>query len=161
MRNVLIVLSTLIVLVFSGISLAATSSVEWKDTENYRDLKTANGSKKSFREQFFKEIEEHISELVQTLPENNSLKLVITNVDLAGNIQFVGTRQLRIVKEIFMPKIWLSYELTDDSGKVIKSETVEIKDSSFLNHTNSRLERESFGHEKAMLTRWFRSTFKN
>ncbi len=159
MKNIFIVLSTIVLVGFSSISTAATSSVEWKDVEKYRDLRTANGSNKSFREKFFKDIEEHLSVLAQTLPENYSLKFVVTNVDLAGNLQFVGTRQIRVVKEIFMPKIWLSYELKDENGKVTQSETVEIKDVSFLNRTNIRLESESFGYEKAMLSRWFRETF--
>jgi DUF3016 family protein len=158
MKNVFIVICTLLVS-FSSVAYAATSSVEWKDVEKYRDLRTVSGSNKSFKDKFFKEIEEHLAQLAQPLPESQTINFVITNVDLAGNIQLVGTREVRIVKEIFMPKISLSYELKDEQGQVIKSDTLDVKDPSFLKRTNTRVERETFGHEKAMLTRWFNQTF--
>lgn len=159
MKKVLSVLSCAAMLMFSHQAVAATSVIEWESVDDYRDVRTANGSRKSFKAKVFKELEQHFSALAKTLPASNTLKINVTNVDLAGNIEFINTRQIRVVKEIFMPQMSFSYQLLDENGTELKQDSVDVKDNGFMRRGNLRNENDAFKYEKSMLTRWFNETF--
>jgi len=157
MRKVLPSIVVLITAVFAASAMAATSEVVWKDSDNYRDVKQANGADKPFKKRVFKSLEEHFSSLATKLPADHKLQIEVTNVDLAGSVQYVKTQELRVVKDVYIPRINLSYTLVDGSGKVVKSADVKIKDMSFMNQ--AKLNRDFLDYEKSMLTEWFSKTF--
>ncbi|WP_286264968.1 DUF3016 domain-containing protein [Thalassotalea atypica] len=143
----------------SNSALAASTNVSWENVDDYRDVRSANGSNKKFKAHVFKELEQHITELASDLPESYSLEVKVTNVDLAGNVQFINTQQIRVIKEIFIPRVSLSYILTDGNGKSLQADTVEIKDMTFMDNLRTTANRDSFAYEKNMLTSWFKATF--
>ncbi len=160
MKKVLSVLSGAAILMLTHNAVAATSVIEWESADDYRDVRTANGSRQSFKAKVFKELEAHFSVLAKGLPATNTLKINVTNVDLAGNIEFIDMRQIRVVKEIFMPQMSFSYQLLDESGKLLKQDSVDVKDTNFMRRGNLRNDHDALKYEKNMLTRWFNVTFE-
>lgn len=156
-----ILITMLTIVTLQGQANAATSEVTWTDYDSYRDIKPGDGSRKHFRERTFKDFEEHFTKLAESLPEGQVLKIEVTDVDLAGDTNAGGINRLRIVKEIYFPRMDFSYLLVNADGNVVKEDKVELKDMGFMTSGNMKYRNESLGYEKKMLDDWFSKTFKD
>ncbi|WP_339348844.1 DUF3016 domain-containing protein [uncultured Alteromonas sp.] len=150
----------------SGVLQAAQVEVTWEEPKSYRDVKPSNESRTRFRERTFKELDEFFTELAEKLPEDQKLSITVTGLDLAGQVwpaSFVGMGQsaadVRIIKEIDIPRMSFSYVLSDSDNTVLKSEDVKIKDMMFMNTVNRRLPSDNLVYEKNMIEDWFNDTF--
>jgi hypothetical protein len=142
------------------VAYAATSEVTWTDHEKYRDIYSGSDGRKSFRERTFKNLEKHFAKLAENLPEGQMLKINVTDVDLAGDARSGGINQLRVVKEIYYPRMNFSYELINTDGSIITSDEIVLKDMNFMMGSNLKYRNKSLGYEKKMLDDWFFDTFK-
>jgi hypothetical protein len=140
--------------------------IEWDKPEKYRDVRPSNESRKRFREATFEQINEYMNELALALPNNQKLQMKVSDLDLAGQVwpaSFVGlgngVSDVRVVKNIDIPRIDFSYQLLDESGEVVQQAEVKLKDMSFLDHGNRFFKSESLRYEKSMLQRWFKQEF--
>lgn len=141
-------------------AFAATSEVIWTDYKSYRDINEGNNGRKQFRERTFKELEKHFAQLAATLPADQTLKIDVTDVDLAGDTNAGGMNRTRIIKHMYSPRMNFSYELLDADGKVLQSDDVVVKDMNFMSGSNLKYRNKSLGYEKKMLDDWFKDTFK-
>ena len=140
---------------------AAQIEVKWSNPDKYSDIDAGQEHRQHFKDRTFKAFEKHFAKLAKSLPENQKFVLDITNVDLAGDVNFGGTKRIRIVKDIFFPRMDFSYQLLGADNTVIKGADVALKDMGFLMHTNFRYRNKTLGHEKEMFDDWFNKTFKN
>ncbi len=138
---------------------AATSEVTWGDYKKFRDIDEGNEGRKSFRERTFKNFEKHFAALATLLPEKFVLKIKISDIDLAGDTHAAGINRTRIVKDIYFPRINLSYHLVDENNMDLKSDTVVLKDMNFMARRVLKYRNKSLGYEKPMLDKWFKETF--
>jgi hypothetical protein len=138
---------------------AATSEVTWTDYEKYRDIKSGSGGRKHFRERVFTDLEKHFTKLAVNLPQGQVLNINVTDVDLAGDIHSGGTNQLRIVKDIYSPRMNFSYSLVNTDGSIVISDEVVLKDMNFMMDNSLKYRNKSLGYEKKMLDDWFADTF--
>jgi hypothetical protein len=145
---------------FLQFAYAATSEVTWNNFEKYRDIHPSNESRKHFRERTFKNFEKHFSQLAKKLPEGQVLKIKVSDVDLAGDTHSSGINQVRIIKDIFIPRMNFSYELIDADKSIVISGDIVLKDMGFMMKTSLKYRNQSLGYEKAMLDKWFADTFE-
>jgi len=160
------ILTSILLAFFTTVSLqnvahAATSEVTWTDYEKYRDIRPGNESRKRFRERTFKNFEEHFTKLAGNLAEGKILKIEVTDVDLAGDTLAGGVDRLRIVKDIYSPRINFSYELVNADGTEVVSAEVVLRDMSFMQGSSLKYRNDSLGYEKKMLDDWFFKAFKD
>lgn len=148
-------------IVLSNAAGAATSEVTWTDYEKYRDIDPGEGHRKHFRENTFHNFEKHFSKLATKLPEDQVLKIEVTDLDLAGDTHAAGISRIRIVKDIYFPRMKFSYQLLGANGSELEASTVELKDMSFMMSATLRYSNESLQYEKQMLDDWFFDTFKD
>lgn len=139
---------------------AATVEVTFTEPEKYVDIRSGDVNRKHYRKNVFYNIEKQLKKLAKKLPEDNILKVDVIDIDLAGDIRLIDARSIRVVKEPLAPRLKFTYQLLDKNNKVIKAGEENIRDASFLMHQSIRYRNESFGHEKKLLARWFRDTFK-
>jgi len=158
--------STLLVfftaMLLSNTTYAGTSNVSWLDPDKYRDINPGEQGRKQFRENTFQHFEKHFAKLAENLPEGQILKVTVTDVDLAGDTHAAGISRMRIVKDIYFPRLNFSYQLVDTNGIEIIADTVVLKDMSFM-MGGSRLKyrNHALSYEKTMLDDWFAKTFTN
>jgi hypothetical protein len=149
-------------------------NIEWVEPSKYRDVRNPNMSRKRFREQVFGQLQTFFDELAQTLPDGSSLSLTVTNVDLAGTVQVPsqagimgassfdrGFNEMRIMRDVDIPRLYFTYTLKDANGETIKSEEVELKDMNYLRNASIQRRNESLKYEKHMIEKWFNTTFIN
>ncbi|MFC3094341.1 DUF3016 domain-containing protein [Alteromonas sediminis] len=140
--------------------------ITWQSPQDYSDIRPSLQSRRSFRKQVFRELDEAFEKLAETLPEGQTLHVTVTDIDLAGQVwpaSFVGIgsggEDVRVVKRIHIPRMTFSYVLKDASGNDIKADDVKIKDMGFLDGLSVRFSERPFAYEKRMLKDWFGDTF--
>jgi hypothetical protein len=138
---------------------AADVKVTWTEPSKYRDIYSGNQGKKRFRESTFKELKKHLLKLAKVLPESQTLEIEVTDVDLAGDVHAGGMHDIRVIKEIYFPRIKFSYKLINEEQAIIHSGNVNIKDMNFMMGNNSRYRNKSLGYEKKLLDDWFKDEF--
>jgi len=152
---------------FSNQVLAqAKVEIEWDKPEKFRDVRPSNQSRKRFRESTFEDINKYMNELSLVLPNNQKLLMKVNDLDLAGQVwpaSHLGLgydgSDVRIVKNIDIPRINFSYKLLNESGEVVQQAEVNLKDMSFLDRSHHLFKSESLRYEKSMLQRWFKQEF--
>ena len=150
-----------IVLLFSVIvpsAFAATSEVTWTNPEEYRDIHHGENHRKKFQARVFRGFEEHFAKLASSLPEGQTLKVEVTDVDLAGDV-FVSHRQVRVVKEIYFPRLKFKYQVIDKDGNEVKQGEENLKDMNFMMTSSLKYNNDFLRYEKRLLDNWFKKTF--
>ncbi|MCC6415399.1 MAG: DUF3016 domain-containing protein [Opitutaceae bacterium] len=90
------------------------------------------------------------------VPDGYTLNVAITNIDLAGDFEpwgKSGTDDVRIVKDLYPPRIDLNFKLIDSAGHVAKEGSRELRDLNFLMKIDIRRS-DSFRHEKSLIDDW-------
>ena len=93
------------------------------------------------------------------LPPGERLDIVVTDIDRAGNFEpwRRGTlREVRIIKDVYPPRIDLRFRLLDANGKVIREGTRKLRDPSFMSDSINTSGSDSLRYEKALIERWLR-----
>jgi hypothetical protein len=139
-------------------SFAATSEVTWTNSDKYRDVHAGDGNRAKFKARTFAKFEKHFSMLAEKLPEGQTLFIDVQDVDLAGDVH-QNMQRIRVIKDIFFPRIKFSYKVVDSNKKAITSGDVNLKDMSFMTGSKLRYNQDSLGYEKRMLDEWFTKTF--
>ena len=146
---------------FSNMTYAATAEISWLEPDKYRDINPGEQGRKKFRENVFHNFEKHFAKLANKLPEEQMLKVTVTDVDLAGDTHAEGISRMRIVKDIYFPRLNFSYQLLDANGAEIIADTVVLKDMNFMMGAHLKYRNEALRYEKQMLDDWFSKTFEN
>jgi hypothetical protein len=137
-------------------------SVKWVEPTSFTDVREPNFSSAKFRKRVFSQLEKHLDKLAKDLPAGQSLNIVVSDVDLAGRIEpasFIGFSRsmddIRIMRNVDIPRLNFDYEIVDGTGNVIRSEKVSLKNMSYLHGRGISGRNKPFEHEKRMLSKWF------
>lgn len=134
--------------------------VEWQTPDNYHDIQSSNELQSRFENRFFETITKNINKQAEkTLKPNQKLEMQVSNVDLAGDVRptfGATTGDLRIVKEVYPPRITFTYQILEDD-KVIITGDEKLTDMSFLSRI-SRINERPFEAETTMLNDWLKRT---
>jgi hypothetical protein len=152
--------SILLLLCSGSIFANGAATVTWSNPEAYKDVMSSNGSQEEFMASTFHELETSIQEMASSLPDGQKLEMVITDVDLAGDVKLTGARaqhqDVRVVKDIYPARISFSYRLLDSSGKTLKEGNEKLKSRSTSASTMRTSSNGPLEIEKRMLKSWFK-----
>lgn len=104
-------------------------------------------------------IEQRGNELVA---DGQKLTVTLTEVDLAGDFEpwrDPAMNDVRVVKDIYPPRIDLEFKLTGADGKVIKEGKRELRDLAFMMKLSIQRD-DPFRHEKQLLNDWLTRELK-
>ncbi|MEM0911224.1 MAG: DUF3016 domain-containing protein [Pseudomonadota bacterium] len=156
-------------------SMEGALKINWEKPRSFSDVRRSNGNpnSKKYRHSVFKRIHGTFEDLVSTLPEGYSMRLNVTDLDLAGDTRTAGfalglhrignsssLHDVRVLRQIDVPRINFSYEIEDESGEVVLAESVNLKDLNYLQGASRINSSKPLFYEKRMLTRWFKREFK-
>jgi hypothetical protein len=142
-------------------ALAATANIEFEKPEAFTDA--GRPFPASARLESLPFLREHlVKEVARRLPADQALSVWITDVDLAGQYPpgGSGARDVRVVKEIYPPRIDLRFRLTRADGSTVKDGTRTLRDSGFLSSGGPADRQDALRYEKAMLDRWLEDEFR-
>lgn len=141
-----------------GAAYAGETKVTWQDPDKYTDIREGNELRESFREKLFGDFELIFADLAKQLPDGYLFEVTVTDVDLAGEVNWMhggSTQNIRIVKNIYRPRISFNYTLTNASQGLVVSGKEDIKDPNFLSSVGGPAVTR-FGYEERMLKNWFK-----
>ena len=138
--------------------------VTWTDPADFTEAKQYPGSGlgRISPDEWLADLAKHVRYRAdRALPSGDRLQVTFTNVQRAGTYEpWRGPRwdDVRIVKDIYPPRIDLTFTLTDASGAVVKEGTRELRDPAFLQRGILN-ENDPLRFEKRMLDDWLRKEF--
>jgi hypothetical protein len=138
------------------------AEVNFSEPEKFADAADGQRGSDYGRDANLAELRDHIVRKANTyIPEGQKLVVTVTDVDLAGEIEPWRSPQLqdvRIIKEIYTPRIDLSYKLLDAGGAVVKEGKSQLRDLTFMMNINPNRNDPRI-YEKALLDDWLRKEF--
>lgn len=141
---------------------AAQVEVNWENPDSYRDIQPANDTRQHFRDDVLADLEAHFKKDGEALPADQTLVLNVTDLDLAGYVEYFIPRYpfgVRLIRDIDFPRLKLNYELKDADGKTISSGSEDIKDMSFRFPAYGTRLNTPLDYEKRMIDDWYKNTF--
>ncbi len=157
-------LATLPILAAESVKPAAKIEVIFvKPADQYVDVRDGFSASEKGQAANLDTLKQHIEQRADALvPAGQKLTVTLTEVDLAGDFEpwhNPDMNDVRIVKDIYPPRIDLEFKLTDAGGKVVKEGKRELRDLAFMMKLS--IDRDDpFRHEKAMLNDWLRTEFR-
>lgn len=142
---------------------AAELEIDWQDPEDYRDIRAGSSmGQERYSEQVMGELSEEFEDgAKRLLPADYVLEVTVDDVDLAGEIEyFIGpyNQDLRVVRDLYYPRMDLRYELRDPQGEVVAQGEETLKDTNFYVF-QEYVRDEPLFYEKEMIRDWFYDTF--
>lgn len=137
--------------------------VEYLHPENFRDIGQGYYGSDKQRTAYLEELRKHIQQRAgRLLPEGQSLAVTITDVDMAGSFEpWRRHYDVRIVRDIYPPRIDLHFQLIDANGDIVKEGERKLRDMAFLmSSTMYRYRNDTLRYEKALLDDWLERDFQ-
>ncbi len=111
------------------------------------------------RERTLKVLTQHFDRLAQRLPDGQVLKVAVTDVDLAGEVDTLAVHRIRVMGQLpDAPRLSLKFELLQGSQRVAQGEEQLIDMAYSLGSFRGRRD-EPLAYEARMLERWFDERF--
>jgi hypothetical protein len=140
----------------------AKAEVIFTSPEKFADIRDAYTSTRMGEQAVMDQIRDYIVLRAQTVvPAGEKLTVNFTDIDLAGDFEpWRGgqTMDVRIVKDVYPPKMDLEFKLTDASGRVIKEGKRQLRDLAFMGKMNIN-PRDTLRYEKNLLDDWLKNDF--
>ena len=137
-------------------------TVDWTDPAKFTETRFGPQLRQTSPEVWLAELQKTLVKRAgSVLPAGQHLKVTITNVDLAGQVEPSvgrGASDVRVVKSIYPPQIDLNFRLTDANGEVIDSGERTLRDVAFLDRGTASSSG-SYRFEKRLLTDWVDKEF--
>lgn len=156
----------------SGVLLSAADTpakaplvdVVYVSPEKFTDVKDSysNYSDK-IRDEYLDLLRKHIESSAKNyIPTGQHLALRVTDVDMAGDFEpwrGPNLMDVRIIKDIYPPRIKLEFTLTDAEGKILKQGQRDLTDISFLFGINAYFPEDEMRYEKPLIDAWYDKEF--
>lgn len=143
---------------------ASTVEVNFIEPDKFSDVKDRYSSQDEANEYYLRQLKEHLERVAaRRLAPGQRLVVAISNIDMAGDFEPWRSPQMqdvRIVKDIYPPRIDLSFQLLDVTGEVVSEGQRELRDLSFNMRASSVPTHDPLRHEKALLDDWVRREFR-
>lgn len=143
-------------------SAANAVAVNFVDSDKFTDF-TASSTVRSTSASFVKELSQFIAaKMEDRLPPGYRAEVVITDVDMAGEFEpwrGGGFDDVRIVKDLYPPRINLSFRVVDEAGELVIQGDRKLRDLNFM-YSVRPLNSDPLRYEKTMLADWIRREFR-
>ena len=134
------------------------------EREKFTDVKDSFSGSDKGRDATLDQLKEYLETRgVRGLLPGQKLAITITDVDLAGEFEPWRGGQwsdVRIVKDIYPPRIALAFRLTDADGAVVKEGKRELRDMAFMMKLTMGFRDDPLRHEKSLLDDWLSEEFR-
>lgn len=144
---------------------ASRVTVIFSNPEKYTDVRDnmSDYDNEVGRAHYLPLIQEHLQQQgAARLPAGQQLTITFTDIDLAGDFEpwrGVQYSDIRIIKEIYIPRLAFSFKLTDASGQVIKEGERKLQDLAFQMRMVGFRD-DALRYEKGMLDDWLRDELR-
>lgn len=139
------------------------AEVLFLEPEKFTDVKDSYMSDDVRRSTYLDQLRDHLIEKARYyVPVGSRLAVTFTDIDMAGDFEpWRGPQfnDIRIVKDLYPPRLVFSFRLTDAEGNVVKEGRRDLRDMAFMMKLSMASQSDTMRHEKGMLDDWMRADF--
>jgi hypothetical protein len=140
----------------------AAITVNFHESEKFTDASSRFGGETD--KEYLEILAKHVqAEAGKRLAPGQRLEVTFTDIDLAG--EFVPTdprtMDIRVVKDIYIPRQTLNFRLLGEDGGVVKEGERRLSDMNFMNNTRLVGRNEPLYYDKSLLEDWLREELKS
>lgn len=133
-------------------------NVHWTDPAEFSEIRYSHNRWEAKRGDWVRSLAKYIqTRAARRLLQGQSLDVTITDIELAGNYEpWRGPQaySVRFVRDIYPPRIRLSFKLSDASGRVVSEGDRTLTDFAFLLHSSYGNSSDPLRYEKHLLNSW-------
>lgn len=147
-------------------SLAAEGpvSVDWTDPNQFSDIRHSGNRWAAQRGNWVEQLASYLqTRATARLPQGERLEVTITDIMRAGQYEpwrSPNLQDARIVREIYPPRMTLTFKRLDAQGEVIDEGTRALRNSGFMMSASSVGTSDPLRFEKNMIDDWIRREFR-
>ncbi len=139
-------------------------SIEWTDPAEFSDIRYSGNRWEAVQGNWVVDLASHLQKrAAKQLAPGQQLKITITDIRRAGMYEpgrGMNFDRIRVIKDIYPPRVTLNFTLEDASGQVIAQGERKLVDGAFLMGASPINDTDTLRYEKRMLDNWLSSEFK-
>lgn len=146
------------VLLIAVAAAHADVKVTFVQPDKFVDIKDNSG----FRDEaVLKDIEAHLVEQAQKRLPGRDVKIEVTDVNLAGDVEPLGgaAQWVRVMRTVTLPSLSMKYTVSE-GGKVVKQGEAMLRDMNYQDGFNRYSSGDTLRYEKRMIDQWFEREFR-
>jgi hypothetical protein len=140
-------------------------SVQWTDPAQFTEVRYSRNRWESERGNWVADLAGYIQKSAsKRLPPGQRLAITITDIKRAGEYEpWHGPRgdDIRIIKDIYPPRISFNYVRTGADGQVIDQGEQKLVDSAFLMNSSTINDSDPLRYEKRLVDDWLRRSLRD
>lgn len=139
----------------------ASVSVTYVNPQTFSEARQFGQQDNSRGLDYLKLLKEHlIKQATRMLPPGDQLEVTITDIQLAGAYEpwhGPNFRYVRFMKDVYPPRIELTFKLIDSQGKVLSEGSRNLRNLGYLQSGLARpTDTDPLRYDKALLDSWLR-----
>lgn len=138
--------------------------VKWDDPAKFTEIRQSNNRWEARRGDWVRQIAQYIrTRAEKRLAPGERLDVTIHDIRRAGDYEpwhGPNTDSIRYVRDIYPPRMTVSFQLTGANGEVIAQGERKLSDLSFMSNTASPSNIDPLRYEKRLIDDWLRKEFK-
>lgn len=139
-------------------------AVQWTDPAKFTEIRYSRNRWEASRGDWVRDLAEYLRKRAAgQLPQGSRLEVTITDIDRAGSYEpWRGMRadSIRFMRDIYPPRIDLTFTLTGADGRVLAQGTRELADLSYLMGSTRVGDTDPLRYDKQLIDDWVRREFK-
>lgn len=157
MKTRLIALACLATLPAAPALAAGIVEVNFIQADQFSDI----GRNVVDRQRNLDRIAEHLKRFAGRLPDGQTLKVDLTDIDLAGEVRFTRhLDEIRVLKgSVDWPRMNLRWTLSAADGRTLQSGSEQLKDMAYLVRTPRGANYDVLAYDFRLLDEWFAARF--
>jgi hypothetical protein len=140
-------------------------SVSWTDPNQFTEIKYSGNRFEAQQGNWVADLAEYFRDTIaKQLPSGDKVSIQITNIKRAGQYEAgrgPASNDIRVVKDLYPPRISFNYVWTDASGKVVAQGEQKLVDTAFLMGDTTPGDTDPLRYEKRMIDDWTRKQFRD
>lgn len=140
-------------------------SVSWQNPEQFTEIRQSRNRYEARRGNWVEQLAQYVRTRGQRrLPPGERLDVDITDIKRAGDFEpWHGSQynDTRFVRDIYPPKIALSFKRLDANGQVIEEGQRTLRDMSFMMGPRTASDSDPLRYEKRLIDDWLHDEFKS
>lgn len=139
-------------------------SIEWTDPAEFSDIRYSGNRWEAVQGNWVVDLATYLQKQAgKHLAPGQQLKITITDIRRAGMYEpgrGMNFDRVRIIKDIYPPRVTLNFTLQDAHGQVIAQGERKLVDGAFLMGSSPINDSDTLRYEKRMLDNWLSSEFR-
>ena len=139
--------------------------VTWTDPAQFTEIRQSNNRFEAERGDWVQQLAKYVRTTASNqLQPGQTLQVTFTDIKRAGDYEpWHGPRanDIRVMRDIYPPRVTLTYTLKDAQGQVIGEGERKLQDTGYLHNIGRQSDTDPLRYEKRLLEDWIRRDLRN